>query len=369
LKVPFLDLKEPYEEIGSQLDEAYRRVMQSGWYIMGEECQAFEQEFATFCGVQHCVGVGNALDGLHILLRAMSIGRGDEVIVPSNTYIATWLAVSQSGATVVPVEPDERTFNIDPKHISAAITGRTRAIMPVHLYGQPAAMDEINEIARNHNLKVIEDAAQAHGALYKDRRAGSLGDAAAFSFYPTKNLGAIGDGGAITTNDADLADRVRTLRNYGSRKKYYNEVRGFNSRLDELQAAFLRVKLSHLDDWNQKRTSAAAYYHRGLAGVSDIVLPTITSESSSVWHVFTLRHELRNELQAYLEGEGVGTLIFYPVPPHQAEAYNDAGWREEDFPLATKLAREVLSIPISPYISRETQDYVIDAIRRFGSVA
>lgn len=265
MKVPFLDFVGPYAELKAELDEAYFRFMQSAWYILGREVEAFEQEFASYCGVRHCVGVGNGLEALHLILRAYGIGPGDEVIVPSNTYIATWLAVSYAGAVPVPVEPDPRTYNLDPSQVEAAITARTKAVMPVHLYGQPADMDPIMAIARNRGLKVIEDNAQAQGARYKGRRTGALGDAAGNSFYPGKNLGAFGDAGAVTTDDADLADRVRTLRNYGSKRKYYNDCRGFNSRLDELQAALLRVKLKKLDEWNDRRRAVAAWYEAGLA--------------------------------------------------------------------------------------------------------
>lgn len=253
MKVPFLNLKAPYLELQQELDAAYRRVMESGWYILGQEVEAFEAEFAAYCGTQYCVGVGNGLEALHLILRAMEIGQEDEVIVPANTYIATWLAVSYAGAIPVPVEPDEKTYNINPEQIEAAITPKTKAILAVHLYGQPANMDLINAIAKRYQLRVIEDAAQAHGARYKGRRVGGLGDAAGFSFYPGKNLGALGDGGAVTTNDCHLANKIRLLRNYGSRVKYFNEMKGFNSRLDELQAAFLRVKLTKLDEWNARR--------------------------------------------------------------------------------------------------------------------
>src|SRR5205807_8471212 len=260
MKVPFLDFVAPYEELKPELDEAYFRFMRSAWYILGKEVEAFEQEYAQYCGSKYCVGVGNGLEALHLILRAYEIGKGDEVIVPSNTYIATWLAVSYADATPVPVEPDPRTYNLDPARIEAALTPRTRAILPVHLYGQPADVDPIMDLARKHGLKVLEDNAQAQGARYKGRRTGSLGDAAGNSFYPGKNLGAFGDAGAVTTNDAGLADRVRTLRNYGSRKKYYNECIGYNSRLDELQAAFLRAKLKKLDEWNNRRRAIAERY-------------------------------------------------------------------------------------------------------------
>ena len=274
------------------MDEACLRVMNSGWYILGEEARAFEQEFAAYCGTKHCVGVGNCLDALHMILRAYDVGDGDEVIVPANTYIATWLAVSYAGAKVVPVEPIERTYNIDPRLIEAAITPRTKAIIAVHLYGQPADMDPIREAAQRHGLKVIEDAAQAHGARYKGRRAGSLGDGAGWSFYPGKNLGAYGDAGAITTDDDQLADRIRELRNYGSRVKYYNSHKGFNSRLDEMQAALLRVKLKRLDEWNARRSKVAAVYLELLERY-DLVLPVVAEGAEAVWHQFVIRTALQ----------------------------------------------------------------------------
>ena len=267
MKVPFLELKPGYDELRGDFDAAYHRVMDSGCYLLGTELEQFESELATYCQVKHCVGLGNGLDALHLILRAYDIGSDSEVIVPSNTYIATWLAVSYAGATLVPVEPDPETFNIAAERIEAAITSKTKAVMPVHLYGQPADMDSILSVARKHGLKVIEDNAQSQGARYKGRRTGSLGDAAATSFYPGKNLGAFGDAGALTTNNAELADRVRTLRNYGSKKKYHNDHQGFNSRMDELQAAFLRVKLKRLDEWNSRRREVAARYLSELGGI------------------------------------------------------------------------------------------------------
>lgn len=322
--IPFLNLRAPYRELQAELDAAYRRVMESGWYILGEEVEAFEAEYAAYIGVQHCVGVGNGLEALHLILRAYGIGPGDEVIVPANTYIATWLAVCYAGATPVPVEPVERTYNIDPARIETAITPRTRAIVAVHLYGQPADMDQINEIARRYGLKVIEDAAQAHGARHKGRRAGALGDAAGWSFYPGKNLGAFGDAGAVTTDDSDLAYRVRILRNYGSEVKYYNEFKGFNSRLDPLQAAFLRVKLAHLDDWNDRRQQIADLYLKALAA-SDLILPVTPAWAESAWHLFVVRCWRRDQLQRYLADQGIGTLIHYPVPPASAVSIPGVG--------------------------------------------
>lgn len=362
MKVPFLDFVAPYEELKPELDAAYERFMRSAWYILGKECEAFEQEFAAYCGSKYCVGVGNGLEALHLLLRAYGIGKGDEVIVPSNTYIATWLAVSYADATVVPVECDPRTYNLDPARIEAAITPRTKAIMPVHLYGQTADMDAIMTIAEKHGLKVIEDNAQAQGARCRGRRTGALGHAAGHSFYPGKNLGAFGDGGAITTDDAEVADRVRTLRNYGSKKKYYNEVRGYNSRLDEMQAALLRVKLKVLDEWNQRRAKVAQRYLKEIKPAQGLILPLIPDWAEPVWHLFVIRHPKRDELQQKLNAMGIGTLIHYPVPAHLSGAYADAGWKRGDFPLAENSADTVLSLPIGPHITNEQVGMVIDAI-------
>jgi dTDP-4-amino-4,6-dideoxygalactose transaminase len=359
VKVPFLDFVGPYEELKAELDEAYFRFMRSAWYVLGKEVEAFENEFADYCGAKHCVGVGNGLEALHLILRAYGIGKGDEVIVPSNTYIATWLAVSYADATPVPVEPDSKTFNLDPEQIEAAITPKTKAIMPVHLYGQPADMDPILKIARKHGLKVIEDNAQAQGARYKGRRTGSLGDAAGNSFYPGKNLGAFGDAGAVTTNDAELADKIRILRNYGSKKKYYNEVKGYNSRLDELQAAFLRVKLKKLDGWNGRRRAVAENYLQGLRGATDLTLPFVPTWAEPVWHLFVVRHPKRDWLQQKLAEKEIGTLIHYPVPPHLSGAYADAKWQRGNFPIAEELSDIVLSLPMGPHLAKEQADYVV----------
>jgi dTDP-4-amino-4,6-dideoxygalactose transaminase len=358
MKIPFLDLESPYLELKTELDEAYQRVMLSGWYILGSEVEAFEKEYAEYCGVDHCIGIGNGLDALHLTLRGYGIGEGDEVIVPSNTYIASWLAVTYAGAKPVPVEPDKRTYNIDPKKIEQAITRRTRAMIPVHLYGQPVDMDPIMQLAERHGLKVIEDNAQAQGALYKGRRTGSLGHAAGHSFYPGKNLGAFGDGGAITTNDAGLADRVRTLRNYGSKKKYYNELKGYNSRLDELQAAFLRVKLRRLDEWNKRRSAIAGYYLKELEAVSKLTLPFMPDWSTPVWHLFVIRNSNRNGLQAGLNEAGINTLIHYPVPPHLSDAYAEAGLQVGSLPIAEEIARTALSIPMGPHLNVEQVAHV-----------
>jgi dTDP-4-amino-4,6-dideoxygalactose transaminase len=352
MKIPFLDFCGPYEELKGELDAAYERFMRSAWYVLGKEVEAFEEEYAAYCGARYCIGVGNGLEALHLILRACDVGPGDEVIVPSNTYIATWLAVSYAGAAPVPVEPDPNTQNIDPARIEAAITPRTKAIMPVHLYGQPADMDPILEMARNHHLKVVEDNAQAQGALYKGRRTGALGDAAGNSFYPGKNLGAFGDAGAVTTNDPQIADRVRVLRNYGSRVKYHNEVKGYNSRLDEMQAAFLRVKLRHLDEWNARRRAIAKGYFQALKPRSEISLPGIMTGAESIWHVFVIRHPRRDALQKYLSAKGVGTVIHYPVPPHLSDAYKELGYGRGSFPIAESLADTVLSLPMGPHLSQ-----------------
>lgn len=367
LSVPFLNMKEPYLELKEELDAAYRRVMESGWYILGEEVEAFEQEFAAYVGVKHCIGVGNGLDALHLILRAAGIGEGDEVIVPANTYIATWLAVSYAGPTPVPVEPIERTYNIDPERIEAVITPRTKAILAVHLYGQSADMDPINEIAARHGLKVFADAAQAHGAKYKGRRVGNLCDATGWSFYPGKNLGAFGDAGAVTTNDDYLDERLRILRNYGSQTKYYNEVKGFNSRLDPLQAAFLRVKLPYLDEWNTRRQQIARLYLEALSSQSGLILPVVPNWAEPAWHLFVIRYPQRDQLQQYLKEQGIGTLIHYPVPPHLQTAYSELNISKGAFPITEAIHQDVLSLPMGPHLSLSQVDQFIHAIHSFYS--
>lgn len=362
MHVPFLDLGRLHQSIREPLDAAYRRVMDSGWFIMGPELEAFEAEFAQYCEVKHCIGVGNGLDALHLLLRAYGIGPGDEVIVPSNTFIATWLAVSQCGATPVPVEPDVNTHNIDPALLAAAITSRTRAVMPVHLYGQPADMDPINEIAAKHGLIVIEDAAQAQGARYKGRRVGSLGHAAGTSFYPGKNLGALGDGGAVLTNDDAVADKVRQLRSYGSKVKYQHDLAGYNSRLDEMQAAFLRVKLAVLDEWNAQRRETANQY-TSLLEVADIVFPRAPEYAEPVWHLYVIRSKQRDELKAHLENHGVSTVIHYPIPPHRQACYQ--GYESQILPITSMLAGEVLSLPMLPALDIHDLECVSKAVMSF----
>lgn len=365
MKVRFLDMKAPYQELKQELDEAYHRVMQSGQYILGEEVEAFEAEFAAYCGVRHCIGVGNGLEALHLILRACGIGPGDEVIVPANTYIATWLAVSYAGAIPVPVEPDARTYNLDPSRVEHAITERTRAILPVHLYGQPADMEPLLEIASRHDLRVIEDAAQAHGGVYHGKKVGALSVAAGWSFYPTKNLGAHGDAGAVTTSDDQLAERVRLLRNYGSRAKYFNEIQGFNSRLAPLQAAFLRVKLARLDEWNRRRSDIAKLYLEGLDGIPGLGLPAVAPDMEPVWHVFVVQHSERNGLQEHLRKLDIGTLIHYPVPPHLSNAYSAMGLPPGTYPITESMAETILSIPMHPHLSPADVETVIEALRSF----
>lgn len=360
--IPFLDLRSPHVELRAEIVEAVERVVSSGWYILGPEVEAFESEFAGYSGVRFAIGVANGLDALHLALRAMGIGPGDEVIVPSNTYIATWLAVSQCGAKPVPVEPDEETFNIDPSRIEAAITRRTKAVLPVHLYGHPADLDPILDIAKRYGLRVLEDAAQAHGASYKGRRLGAHGDAVAWSFYPGKNLGALGDGGAVTTCDPEIADRIRVLRNYGSRAKYVNEVQGFNSRLDPIQAAVLRVKLRHLDNWNDRRKRVADRYLRELIG-SALGLMHPKPWADPAWHLFVVRHAERDRLQRRLSETGVGTLIHYPTPPHRQLAYEAERYPADAFPIASCMADEVLSLPMGPHLTDAQVDDVIAAVR------
>jgi len=361
--IPFLDLKPTYLEPKVELDEAISRVLDKGWYILGNEVSAFEGEFAAYVGTNHCVGVGNGLDALILVLMAYGIKSGDEVIVSSNTYIATALAVSRVGAKVVFVEPDPKTHNLDPDLFEQAITEKTRAVIPVHLYGLPADMDSINGIAGRYNIRVIEDACQAHGAQYKNKKAGALSDAAAFSFYPGKNLGAFGDGGAITTDDGELASKIRSLRNYGSQKKYFNEFQGVNSRLDELQAAVLRVKLKYLDEWNQRRRKIAETYSELLKNLDGISLPIEPNECQSCWHLYVISSVERDSLQRKLEGHRVGTMIHYPLPPYRQEAYKDLGIAKGVFPIADKLADTVLSLPMGPHLSLESAHYICQMIQ------
>ena len=366
MRVPFLDLNELHLELKEELDAAWLRVMESGKYVLGQELEAFEEEFAAYCETEHCIGVGNGGDALKLILRAYGIGSGDEVIVPAHTFIATWLAVSDAGARPIPVEVDEHTYNINPTLIESAVTPRTRAIIPVHLYGQPADMDPLNEIASEYGLKIIEDAAQAHGADYKGRRVGSLGNAAGFSFYPGKNLGAFGDGGAVVTNDADLAHRVRMLRDYGSQTKYHHEFQGFNSRLDELQAALLRVKLTKLDRWNARRKGLASHYLEVLRDIPGLALPFVPEWAEPVWHLFVVTHPQRDALQKHLSHAGIGTLLHYPIPPHLSGAYAKEEWIANSLPLTEAIANEVLSLPMGPHLSNSDVGLVDTALRSWS---
>lgn len=359
--IHFLDVKAAYDELKTELDAAYRRVMDSGWYINSGEVKAFELEFAEYCEAKYCIGVGNGLDALYLILRAYEIGVGDEVIVPAHTFIATWLGVSNCGATPVPVEPDGTTYNIDATKIEAAITPRTKAILPVHLYGQPADMDAINQIAQRHGLKVIEDAAQAHGARYKGRRVGTLGDAAGFSFYPGKNLGAYGDAGAVVTNDPVLAKKIRKLGNYGSVEKYHHDIAGVNSRLDELQAALLRVRLSRLDEWNLRRRRVAQLYLSELARIDDLQLPDVANWAEPVWHLFVVQHPNRDALQNHLKQSGVQTAVHYPIPPAQSGAYKQAFSSTKTGCVA--MADRLLSLPMGPHLKEADAERVIACMK------
>lgn len=363
-KVAFLNLARQHERIAGELQSAMHEVLASGRFILGPQLEAFEHEFAAYCQTQHCVGVGNGLDALVLLLRAYDIGPGDEVIVPSNTFIATWLAVTAVGATIVPVEPDEVTHNINPKNIEARLTGRTRCIIAVHLYGQPADMDPIMHLAEERDLIVIEDNAQAQGALYKGRPTGSLGHAAATSFYPGKNLGALGDGGAVVTDDATIANKVRMLRNYGSERKYDHQMLGCNSRLDELQAAVLRVKLRRLNEWNIERRAIAKRYETLLAPLKQVHTPLTPEWADPVWHLYVIRSASRDSLQIHLENHGIETVIHYPVPPHQQMCYS-AGLENVQLPLAEALSTQVLSLPLYPGLRESEQQHIVSAIESF----
>jgi dTDP-4-amino-4,6-dideoxygalactose transaminase len=336
--------------------------MSSGQFILGPEVTAFEEDFAAYCEVGHAIGVGSGLDALRLILLGYGVGDGDEVLVPSNTFIATWLAVTQAGATPVPVEPDLLAHNVTAEGLEAALTHATKAIMPVHLYGQPADMDAIAALGRERGIPVIEDAAQAQGTRYRGRRTGSLGDAAGFSFYPGKNLGAAGDAGAVTTDDPELADRIRMLRNYGSKVKYHHDFPGLNSRLDSVQAAALRVKLRHLDDWNERRRSVAAQYLERLDGIEGLTMPATPNWAEPVWHLFVVRHPHRDALQERLATAGVDTIIHYPIPPHLSGAYA-AEFEGRALPVAERLADEVLSLPIGPHLALDDANRVAEAVR------
>ena len=365
MKIPFVSFKPLEKELDNELRAAFERVYETSWYIEGKEDAAFEKSFAEFCGVNYCVGCGNGLDALVLALKALGIGEGDEVIVPSNTYIATALAVTYVGARPVFVEPRIETFNIDPDKIESAITDKTKVIMPVHLYGQACDMDAIMDIAGRHNLKVVEDCAQAHGATYKGQRVGSFGDAAGFSFYPGKNLGALGDAGAVVTNNEALAKKIRALGNYGSDYKYHHIYKGNNSRLDELQAAFLSAKLHHMDRINEERRRIANRYLNEIHN-SKIVLPVVEKDMVPVWHIFGIRCAERDELEKYLNDNGIGTNKHYPISMHLQECYKDLGYKEGDFPIAEEISKTELSLPMFYGMTNEQVDYVIHSINEFG---
>lgn len=367
MKVPFLDYRAVNEPHFDEYQAAFRRVLESGWYILGREVEAFETEYAAYVGTGSCVGVANGLDALILIIEGYkALGQmkdGDEIIVPANTYIASILAVSKAGLVPVPVEPDPASYELDPALLKKALTSKTRAVMPVHLYGQCADMTKINAFAREHNLKVIEDGAQSHGATHHGVKSGALGDAAGHSFYPGKNLGAIGDAGAVTTDDAELADIVRTLRNYGSHRKYHNLYKGCNSRLDELQAALLRIKLPHLDESNARRDDVARGYLKGIRNPA-IVLPQVAPGNKHVWHIFAIRCARRDALQEYLTAHGIGTVIHYPVPPHRQPAY--AEWNDLSFPISERIHAEILSLPMSPVITEEEMNAVVEALNAWN---
>lgn len=340
-------------------------VLDSNWYIQGTQVQAFENEFAAFCQVSHCIGMSNGLDALHVGLRALGIGPGDEVIVSAHCFLACVLAITHAGATPILVEPDDQTYNLDVTQVENAITSRTKAIMAVHMYGQPCEMQAITEIAARHRLWVVEDLAQAQGAVVQNKPVGSWGHLNATSFYPVKNLGALGDAGAVLTNDTELAKKVRALQNYGSSQKYYADYQGFNARLDEMQAALLRVKLTYLSQWNRQRQQLADYYLAHLADIPELRLPVRIPENTPVWHLFVVRTERRDELQQYLQQRGIGTLIHYPVPVHLQRAYQNLGYRRGNFPIAERIADTCLSLPLYPGLMPQQIDYVVDCIRKF----
>jgi dTDP-4-amino-4,6-dideoxygalactose transaminase len=365
MNIPFLSFDEMNKKVGAEMTEAFQRVFDNKWYILGNEVKQFESDYAGFNKVRYCIGVSNGLDALHLALKVLGVGAGDEVIVPSNTYIASLLAASYVGAIPVPVEPDKRTYNIDPSRIEAAITKKTKAILPVHLYGQCCKMDDIMKIADKNGLYVVEDNAQSQAACYNGKMAGSFGHVNGTSFYPGKNLGALGDAGAVTTDDPAWAERVAVLRNYGSRKKYYNEEIGYNMRLDELQAALLSVKLKYLREWTEERKQIARWYDEALKGIGDIILPVTEKGATHVYHLYVIRSAKRDQLQEHLTKQGVGTLIHYPVPPHLQEAYASLNYKKGDFPIAEEIAETALSIPLWPGMQQSHVEKVADSIRKF----
>ena len=360
--IPFLDLAKVNNRFRSEIDARISRILDRGWYLQGEENELFSKHFAEYCGTKYALGVANGLDALNLIIRASGFGPGDEIIVPSNTYIATILAISENGCTPVLVEPDIHTYNIDPDKIEAAITPKTKAIMVVHLYGQAVRMQKVWDIAQKHNLKVFEDCAQAHGAFYQGKRIGNLSDAGAFSFYPGKNLGCMGDGGAVTTNDETLYQKIKALANYGSDRKYHHIYKGTNSRLDELQAAVLDVKLPHLDADNARRREIATYYRKNISNPK-IILPETYDENAAVWHVFAVRTEERDRFQKYLTDNSVQTIIHYPTPPHKQGAY--AEWNDCSFPIAEEIHRTIISLPMSPVLTDDEVKQVTEIVNAY----
>ncbi len=363
--IPFLNFSPMHLAIRTEMQQAFQNVYDSNWFVLGKSVEAFEKEYAAFNQVPHAIGVSNGLDALHLALKALGVGPGDEVIVPSNTYIATLLAASYVGATPVLVEPDPVTYNISPANIEAAITSKTKAIMPVHLYGQACEMEAIMAIAKKHNLFVVEDNAQAHGAAFKGKLTGSWGHANGTSFYPGKNLGALGDGGAVTTNEEAIAHKVKVLHNYGSEKKYHNEVIGYNMRLDEMQAAFLSVKLKHLMEWTNQRQQVAGWYNEALKGLDDLILPVTYTHATHVYHLYVIRTQRRDALQKHLSENGIGSLIHYPIPPHLQPAYASLGFEKGDYPIAEEIADTCLSLPLWPGMSIEQVEIVAKAANSF----
>lgn len=365
MQVPYLSFEGMHAHLENELEDAFRRVLKSRWYVLGNEVNQFEQAYAQWNHVTYCAGVANGLDALLLSLKALNIGTGDEVIVPANTYIASWLAISAVGALPIPCEPNIHTYNLDPTRIEACITSKTKAIMPVHLYGQACEMTTIMNIAQKHGLYVVEDNAQAHGALYNSQYCGSFGDINACSFYPGKNLGALGDAGAITTHNEVYFQRVLRLRNYGSEQKYFNIEKGLNSRLDELQAALLSVKLPHLNAWTQQRQEAAAFYNQSLAQCGDLILPQTADLATHVYHVYVVRTNHRQALQTHLHNHGIGTMIHYPLPPHLQTAYHELGYKQGQFPISEEIANTCLSLPLFPGIRTDQLEYISHRIHQF----
>lgn len=360
--IKFLDLKKINNRYREEIDSRIKNILDKGWYLQGEENENFTKNFANFCGTKFALGVANGLDALNLIIKAYGFGNGDEIIVPANTYIATILAISENGCIPILVEPDFKTYNINPDSIEEKITSKTKAIMVVHLYGQAVQMEKIWKIAKKYNLKIIEDSAQAHGAIYQENRTGNLGDASGFSFYPGKNLGCIGDGGAVTTNDEELFNKIKAIANYGSDRKYHHIYKGVNSRLDEIQAAVLDIKLNHLDSDNNKRREISKYYRENIKN-SKLILPETYDEKSHVWHIFAVRTQNRDEFQKYLTEKGIQTIIHYPTPPHKQGAYKE--WNNLSFPITEEIHNTILSLPISPVMTDSEIEKVVEVVNEY----